>query len=374
MALIIVTMGQTLSRRDSVTATLDLTDGASSTDSLQERVLVVGGGNFGTCLADHLADKGNSVTIWARDQSLVDGIMNDHINHKYIPGIQLSPGLKATSVLDANTIQSATVIIMSIPTQYMRSILEKIRDHLTVNQLLVFVNKGIEESSGLLPNDIAIQVCGIEIGERAAFLSGPSFAAEVVKRQPSCVSVASRSPLRSKRTQRLFHAPHFRVYEIHDTIGVEVAGALKNVIALAAGACAGVGFQMNSRAALITRGLAELARFGVALGANPLTFAGLSGVGDLLLTCTSEKSRNFTVGYRIGKGETLEEIITSLGSVAEGVATTKAAYALARKLNVDSPITDEVYAVLFEKKPVKQAMKDLMERDPSEEMRGIHIE
>ncbi|EGF76366.1 hypothetical protein BATDEDRAFT_92784 [Batrachochytrium dendrobatidis JAM81] len=367
-------MGQTLSRRDSVTATLDLTDGASSTDSLQERVLVVGGGNFGTCLADHLADKGNSVTIWARDQSLVDGIMNDHINHKYIPGIQLSPGLKATSVLDANTIQSATVIIMSIPTQYMRSILEKIRDHLTVNQLLVFVNKGIEESSGLLPNDIAIQVCGIEIGERAAFLSGPSFAAEVVKRQPSCVSVASRSPLRSKRTQRLFHAPHFRVYEIHDTIGVEVAGALKNVIALAAGACAGVGFQMNSRAALITRGLAELARFGVALGANPLTFAGLSGVGDLLLTCTSEKSRNFTVGYRIGKGETLEEIITSLGSVAEGVATTKAAYALARKLNVDSPITDEVYAVLFEKKPVKQAMKDLMERDPSEEMRGIHIE
>ncbi|OAJ45399.1 hypothetical protein BDEG_28539 [Batrachochytrium dendrobatidis JEL423] len=350
-------MGQTLSRRDSVTATLDLTDGASSTDSLQERVLVVGGGNFGTCLADHLADKGNSVTIWARDQSLVDGIMNDHINHKYIPGIQLSPGLKATSVLDANTIQSATVIIMSIPTQYMRSILEKIRDHLTVNQLLVFVNKGIEESSGLLPNDIAIQVCGIEIGERAAFLSGPSFAAEVVKRQP-----------------RLFHAPHFRVYEIHDTIGVEVAGALKNVIALAAGACAGVGFQMNSRAALITRGLAELARFGVALGANPLTFAGLSGVGDLLLTCTSEKSRNFTVGYRIGKGETLEEIITSLGSVAEGVATTKAAYALARKLNVDSPITDEVYAVLFEKKPVKQAMKDLMERDPSEEMRGIHIE
>nr|KAJ3419746.1 hypothetical protein HK105_006551 [Polyrhizophydium stewartii] len=343
-------MGTAFSRQDSPTTTIDADDGS---DGGPERVLVLGGGNFGTCLADHLADLGNDVTIWARDSKLVEGINNDHINHKYIPGVRLAERLKATADLSHEVVSSATVIIVSIPTQHMR-------------HLLIFVNKGIEISTGLLPNDVALEVCGTEIGERAAFLSGPSFAAEIVRRQPTAVSVASKSPLRSKRTQRLFHAPHFRVYEIHDTVGVEVAGALKNVIAVASGACMGVGFQMNSRAALITRGLAEIIRFGLALGANPLT-----GVGDLMLTCTSEKSRNFTVGYRIGKGETLEEITASLGSVAEGVATTKAAYELARKLNVDSPITDQVYAVLFENKPVRQAMRDLMERDPSQELRGI---
>ncbi|KAI8925751.1 6-phosphogluconate dehydrogenase [Entophlyctis helioformis] len=363
-------MGAILSREDSPVALRETSDGS---DGSPERVLVVGAGNFGTCLADHLSDLGHDVTIWARDQRLVDGINHDHKNHKYMPNVELSPTLKATTSLSAETLEAATVILMSIPTQHMRSILQQIRGNLSLRHLVVFVNKGIEVSTGKLPNDIAIEVCGSDIGERAAFLSGPSFAAEIVKRQPSCVSVASKSTLRSKRTQRLFHAPHFRVYEIHDTVGVEVAGALKNVIALASGACSGVGFQMNSRAALITRGLAEITRFGIALGANPLTFAGLSGVGDLLLTCTSEKSRNFTVGYRLGQGETLEEIVTSLGSVAEGVATTKAAYELARRLDVDSPITDQVYAVLYQGKPIKQAFRELMERDPSDELRGISV-
>ncbi|KAH9265890.1 hypothetical protein BASA83_010913 [Batrachochytrium salamandrivorans] len=350
---------------------LDSSDGAESPNCRLERVLVVGGGNFGTCLADHLADSGNQVTIWARDQTLVDGINNDHMNHKYIPGVKLSENLTATSDLSHSIVAGATVVIMSIPTQHMRSVLGQIRGSLTNNQLLVFVNKGIEQSTGLLPNDIVIEVCGAFIGERAVFLSGPSFAAEVVRRQPTCVSVASKSPLRSKRTQRLFHAPHFRVYEIHDTVGVEIAGALKNVIALASGACAGVGFQMNARAALITRGLAEITRFGIRLGANPLTFAGLSGVGDLMLTCTSEKSRNYTVGFRIGQGQTLDEIIASLGSVAEGVSTTKAALSLPASLMWTRLLQMKCMPCCLKERSVKLAMRDLMERDPSPELRGI---
>ena len=209
------------------------------------------------------------------------------------------------------------------------------------------------------------------MGHDAAFLSGPSFAIEVAARQPTCVTVASLSTERAHRTQRLFHAPFFRVYDISDPIGLEIAGALKNVIAIASGACAGAGFQLNARAALISRGLAEITRFGLALGANPLTFAGLSGVGDLFLTCTSEKSRNYTVGYRIGQGESLQYITDTLGSVAEGVTTTKAAYEMAKRLGVDSPITDAVYSVLYEGKNYKVAMLELMSREPSQELRGI---
>jgi glycerol-3-phosphate dehydrogenase (NAD(P)+) len=183
--------------------------------------------------------------------------------------------------------------------------------------------------------------------------------------------VASQSSERALRTQSLFHAPHFRVYDSQDTVGIEVAGALKNVIAIASGAVSGLGLQMNTRAALITRGLAEITRFGIALGANPMTFSGLAGVGDLFLTCTSDKSRNFRVGYLLGQGKTLEDIIAHLGSVAEGVPTAKAAFELGQKLKVDCPITTEVYAVLYQGKPVDQAMRTLMERDPSSELRGI---
>ena len=337
-----------------------------------ERVLVVGAGNFGTCLADHLADQGRDVTMWARDPSLVASINKQHINSKYMPNTKLSPSLKATTELDPQTVSGSTVIIMSIPTQHMRPVLQQIKAQLTQDHLLVFVNKGIEVSTLALPNQIVDEVCGPAISRGAVFLSGPSFAAEVVSRQPTAVSVASSLHANALRTQMLFHAPHFRVYEINDVVGVEVAGALKNVIAVACGACAGIGFRSNARAALITRGLAEITRFGVTLGADPLTFVGLSGVGDLLLTCSSEQSRNFTVGFRIGRGEALQDIVVSLGSVAEGLATAKAAFHLARSRNVDSPITDQVFAVLYQDKPIRDAMKDLMERDPSHELRGIH--
>jgi glycerol-3-phosphate dehydrogenase (NAD(P)+) len=349
-------------------ASEDPNDGSQGVDT---RILVVGAGNFGTCLADHLAVIGNQVSIWARDKTILESINNKHKNSRYLSDIILSQNLRAVYDLSQETFNDVDVVLMAIPTQHMRSKLQQIKPFLRMDHLIIFVNKGIEISTGLLPSDIAIQELGDQQGARAVFLSGPSFAQEVVTRQPTCVAVASRSQKRAKRTQRLFHAPFFRVYDIQDPTGLEVAGALKNVIAIASGACCGAGFQMNARAALITRGLAEITRFGMKLGANPMTFAGLSGVGDLFLTCTSEKSRNFTVGYRIGKGEKLDDIIASLGSVAEGVTTTKAAYELAKKHKVDAPITEQVYLVLYENKPILEAVKDLMTRDPSNELRGI---
>ncbi|KAJ3238773.1 hypothetical protein HDU78_003336 [Chytriomyces hyalinus] len=334
-------------------------------------ILVLGAGNFGTCLADHLAALGNNVTIYARDQKVVDGINDMHCNIKYMSEVTLTESLRATSQLDEAVISNATVIIFSIPTQHMRDILHKVKPFLTVKHLTIFVNKGIEIHSLTLPCDIVEEVWGKDMGSKATFLSGPSFAAEVVRRQPTCVSVASTVRERALRAQAVFHAPHFRVYDSGDVIGVEVAGAMKNVIALAAGACAGLGYQQNARAAIITRGLAEIMRIGVKLGADPLTFSGLAGVGDLFLTAQSEKSRNYTVGFRLGKGEKLDHVIATLGSVAEGVETTKAAYALCRKIGVESPLCDAVYSVLFGGVEVHDAVRNLMGRDPHDEFYGI---
>jgi glycerol-3-phosphate dehydrogenase len=240
----------------------DANDGTLINDS---SILVLGGGNFGTCLADHLATLDNKVSIWVREPDVCHSINNNHVNSKYLSQYKLSPNLTATTELNQELFDQVSVVLFAIPTQYMRyistycrSTLEKIQGFVKLNHLLIFVNKGIEMSTGLLPNDIVTQVLGKSIGIRAAFLSGPSFAAEVITRQPTCVSVASCSKKRAQRTQALFHAPFFRVYDIYDPIGVEIAGALKNVIAIASGACSGAGFQMNARAAIITRGFVIL--------------------------------------------------------------------------------------------------------------------
>ncbi|KAJ3215300.1 hypothetical protein HK099_006428 [Clydaea vesicula] len=331
-------------------------------------ILVLGAGNFGTCLADHLASLGNEVTIWARSQEVVDGINLQHKNVKYLSHVLLSENLKATTVLNQEVFDAVTVVICAIPSQLMRTILERVKPFLTTRHLLIFVNKGIEKGTLSFPHDIVVSELGEEIGYNATFLSGPSFAAEVVERKHTCVTAASLVHIRALRTQKLFHAPHFRVYDATDVIGVEVAGALKNVMALASGCSSGIGLQLNARAALITRALAEITRIGVKLGANPLTFAGLSGVGDLFLTCTSEKSRNFTVGYRLGKGEKLDDVIRTLGSVAEGVETVPAAYELCRKLGVDSPIIDAVHAVLMKGLTVDEVFKNVTHRSPKSEL------
>jgi glycerol-3-phosphate dehydrogenase (NAD(P)+) len=328
-----------------------------------EKILVLGAGNFGTCLAQHLADKGYLVTLWMRSAETAHAINTTHRNPKYLSTVNLSPRLSATAMIDAKLLAETSVIVHVTPTQTMRAVLDLAKPYWHKDLLLVCAAKGIEMGSLLLPHDIIASVLGAPAADDAAFLSGPSFATEISARQPTAVAMASRNAKRATWAQGLFHAAHFRVYTSDDPIGLEVAGALKNVVAIAAGASQGIGFQANSRAALITRGLAEITRVGAALGANPLTFQGLGGVGDLFLTCTSEKSRNFTVGYRLGKGEALDQVLGSTAGVAEGVTTAKAAKELVDKLGVDAPIISEVFKVLYESKPITQAVMDLLTRE-----------
>lgn len=332
-----------------------------------ENIVVLGAGNFGTCLAQHLAEKGYHVKLWTRNKGVADAINTSRKNPKYLSTINLSPRLTAIADIDATTLKEASIVVHVTPLQTMREVLAGLKPHWRDELLLVCAAKGIEVGTEKLPRDIIADVLGAQRANTSVFLSGPSFASEIAARQPTCVVASSLDARRAHWAQELFHAAHFRVYTSDDPIGLEVAGALKNVIAIAAGATVGIGFQMNSRAAVITRGLAEMTRIGVKLGANPLTFNGLGGVGDLFLTCTSEKSRNFMVGYRLGKGESLDEVLNTVGSVAEGVATTKAAHALATSLGVDAPIITEAYKVLYEGKPIAQAVMDLLTREAKPE-------
>ncbi len=331
-------------------------------------ILVLGSGNFGTCLAQHLASKGLSVTIWARNEEVARGINTTRRNPVYLSDILLSERISATPKLEADTLKDRSLIVLAVPTQSVRAVLECMRPMIAPDTIIVSAAKGIENNTLALPMDIIKDVLGRDHGERAVVLSGPSFAAEVISMQPTAVSLASYSEQAALAVQAIFHTPYFRAYTSDDPVGLEVAGALKNVIAIAAGACAGLGYQQNSQAALLTRGLAEITRIGVRLGANPLTFTGLGGVGDLFLTCSSKKSRNYSVGYRLGQGEVLDHVLKTLGSVAEGVATTKAARQLAKKLSVDAPITEQVYAVLYEGRPIKEAVMGLMTREAKPEL------
>ena len=333
-----------------------------------DHVLVLGAGNFGTCLAQHLAEQGYLVTVWTRSTVTANAINTSHKNPKYLGSLNLSPRLRATNKIDKALLNNSAAVLYAAPAQALRTVLETLRQDWPSDLLLVSAAKGIEQVTGLLPEAVISEVLGTKVSRQAVFLSGPSFAVEVAAKQPTGVTVASFDADRCKRVQHLFHAPHFRVYTSDDPIGVEMAGALKNVIAIASGGSMGLGFQMNSRAALITRGLAEMTRIGVAAGANPLTFKGLSGVGDLFLTCTSEKSRNYRVGFRLGCGTPLTTVLKELGSVAEGVATSKAAFDLTRRLGIEAPIMSEVYYVLYEGKGIEEAARDLMSRSAKAEL------
>lgn len=335
------------------------------------RILVLGAGNFGTCLAQQLAEQGHLVTIWTRDQDQARVINSSHHNPKYLPALKLHESITACYELTRELTSQVAVILQVLPTQAMRGALQLIKPWWHQGMLLICAAKGIEQGTLQLPSGIISDVLGETSATSAVYLSGPSFASELAASQPTCVVAASSDSSRAQWAQDLFHSVRFRVYTSDDPIGLEVAGALKNVVAIAAGATVGLGFQMNSLAALITRGLAEITRVGVSLGANPITFQGLAGVGDLFLTCTSEKSRNFSVGYRLGKGEDLNLVLRSLGSVAEGVWTTQAAYQLARKIGVDIPIITEVWRCLYEQKPISSALNDLLTREAKPEFRDI---
>ena len=333
----------------------------------QGKILVLGAGNFGTCLAGHLASEGWSVDIWARSKSIVDSINNQHKNPKYLSTITLAPSLKAINHIEAAQINNYKAIVVAVPMQAVRETLVPFAQHLNTTPVLISAVKGIEISSGHFSAEVFADIFGKEIADKSVVLSGPSFAIEVAQKLPTAVVAASKDPKRAEETQAIFHSSFFRVYTSHDPIGLEVAGALKNVIAIAAGACAGLGLQMNSMAAVMTRGLSEMTHMAVKLGANPLTLQGLGGVGDLFLTCSSPKSRNYSLGFKLGQGMTIHEALSSLGSVAEGFTTAKAAHALAQKLNVEMPIADQVFKVLYDHKPVRTAFMDLITRDAKAE-------
>ncbi len=329
-----------------------------------QAVTVVGAGAFGTALARMTALQGIETTLWALEPEVVDSIRSQAENTRYLPGVRLPDSIRVTDALD-DAVADADVVISAVPTQYVRAVFGEAGSMLAATETLVSVSKGIEVATLQTPTQILIELTGGE--GRPVAVSGPSFAAEVAAGHPTAVVAASRDPRQAARVRDLLATSTFRAYSATDVISVELGGALKNVIAIAAGITAGLEFGRNTVAALITRGLAEMTRLGVALGGDPLTFAGLSGLGDLVLTCTGALSRNRTVGFEIGQGRRLDEILADTTSVAEGVKTTVAARALAEKHGVEMPITEQVYLTLYEGKDPRTAVLELMSRSLRDE-------
>ncbi len=323
------------------------------------RCAVVGAGAWGTALADLLARNGHQVTLWAFEPDVVDAINEKHENARFLAGHRLAPTLTAVGNL-RQAIDGAELVTLATPSQVLRSIVKSARPSFGTKAPIVVASKGLEPKTLSLMTEVAEE----EIpGATVVALSGPSFAAEVVKCQPTAVVVASRNVSAAAFAQRAFSSPYFRAYTHSDVIGVELGGALKNVMAVATGIAEGLGLGFNARAALITRGLAEMTRLGVALGAEQSTFAGLAGLGDLVLTCTGSLSRNRAVGLELGKGRQLEEVLRETETVAEGVVTAQSARELAAREGVEMPIVDTVNRVLFEGQPARSAIVALMTRE-----------
>lgn len=330
------------------------------------RVAVVGAGSWGTALANLLAKKGEPTTLWSFEKEVSEGIGRDHRNPCYLSDVRLDPRLRATSDI-AEAVSTAAVVVSVSPSHVVRRVMADVVPHLRPGARVVSASKGIEEDTLLTMDEVLAEVLPPEIAASTSFLSGPSFAAEVALEHPTAVTMASRDAAAAAEAQELFQTEYFRVYTALDVPGVELGGALKNVIAIGAGVVEGLGFGYNTQAALITRGLAEITRLGVALGADPLTFAGLAGMGDLILTCTGGLSRNRTVGVELGQGRPIAEILAGMTMVAEGVRTARAARALARRTGIEMPIVEEVYSILYEERGAREAVEGLMMRAPKAE-------
>ncbi len=326
---------------------------------------VIGAGAWGTALARHLAQKGVSVRLWAYEPEVIETIKTKHENTIFLPGVKLPTDVTVTNSL-AEAVRGVEGIVFAVPSHAARSVLQYLAPLVSGSTRIISATKGIEEDTLKLMTDVMTEVLPAPTPELMV-LSGPSFAAEVSRGQPTAVCLAGRHVETVKTYQSLLMSPTFRVYADGDLIGVQLGGALKNVVALAAGVVDGLELGHNARAALMTRGLAEMVRLGVAMGADPRTFYGLSGVGDLVLTCTGPLSRNHMVGVRLGKGEKLDSILSGMQAVAEGVRTARAALGLADRYGVEMPIVREVNAVLFQGKPCRQAVAALMERGPKPE-------
>lgn len=326
---------------------------------------ILGAGNWGTTLAVMLAEKGLAVRLWEYRTESARIVQQERENHEFLPGIKLPDGVEVTSDL-GRALKDSSVAFWALPSSVLRSVCKQVKPHLAGGVLQVSVIKGIEAASLLRPSQIIEQELGA--GNRLAVVSGPNIAPEIARRLPSATVAAASNREDACLVQELMMSGRFRVYTSDDITGVELGGALKNIIAIAAGIVDGLGMGANTKGALLTRGLAEISRLGVALGARPETFAGLSGMGDMITTCFSPQSRNRSVGQQLAQGRRLPEIIASLAMVAEGVETTRAAHRLAQDRGIEMPITDQMRQVLFQGKPPQDALRDLMGRQAREEV------
>ncbi len=326
-------------------------------------IAVIGAGSWGTALAKLLSDKGHRVALWGHNQAHIEAVQAERQNKKYLPGFALADTLSASHDLRA-TVAGKPLILMVVPSHVSREVFRQVLVDMTDGAIIISATKGIENDTLLTMTQVMSEEL-TKAGKTAKLgvLAGPSFAKEVAQRIPTAVSVAAEDKETAEVIQHIFFTDRFRVYTSTDLIGLELGGALKNPIAIAAGICDGAGYGTNTRAALITRGLAEITRLGVKMGASPLTFAGLGGLGDLVLTCTGDLSRNRTVGIKLGQGQTLTAILAEMEMVAEGVKTTRSAWDLACREGVDMPILEQMYQVLYEDKPCAEAVNELLTRD-----------
>lgn len=342
-----------------------------------QNITVIGGGAWGTALAATIRAAGRDVTIWAREDNVVDSINNNHRNSVFLPGVGLDPAIRATADI-ADSVKKAEAILVVVPSQFLRSVLADVKPHLKSDTVICLCCKGIERDTGLLMSQVAESVLP---DHTIAVLSGPSFAIEVARGEPTLVTIASEDMTGATDAQHSVAAylaksigtPSFRPYVSDDVIGVEVGGAVKNVLAIACGIATGMGFGSNTRAALITRGLDEIKYLAEALGGRRETVTGLSGMGDLTLTCSSEQSRNMSFGLALGRGLTVEEALGGRPQVVEGMVNAVAVTDLARKLGVEMPISEAVRAIVDEGLPIKDAMVELLSRPFRGEPKALDV-
>lgn len=331
-------------------------------------ITVIGAGSFGTALAVVLARAGNEVSLWARESEIAYGINNHHRNPSYISDVTLPDAVECFTDLE-ECVPGRDMIVFATPSHAVREMAEKVKPHLGGEEMIVNVAKGIENDTFMTMSQVLSEVLEeVIVEDHIGVLSGPSHAEEVSKFKPTTVVATSFSKRTARIIQETFMTPMFRIYVNHDITGVEIGGSVKNIMAIAAGIIDGASLGDNAKAAVITRGLHEMKRLGMKLGASQDTFSGLTGMGDLVVTCTSEHSRNRYVGYNIGKGKSIDEIISGMNMVAEGIKTTRSVYDWSRKLNVEMPITAAIHKVLFEGEDPKDMLYDLMTRNPKEEI------
>ena len=331
-------------------------------------IAVLGAGSWGTALAKLLSDKGYNVKIWVYEESVKKEINNKHENISFLPNFSLSNNLVAHNNIK-EVIKDADMLLSVIPSQFVRKIFTEIKNDIPLYIPIVSATKGIELDTSFLISEILEDVLHEKYHYYLTFLSGPSFAREVAAEHPTLVTIASINKKLSKKVQEIFSTSFFRAYTTSDVVGVEIGGALKNVIAIGAGIISGLGYGSNTTSALITRGLANMTQFAIRRGANPLTLSGLSGLGDLVLTSTSSLSRNWTVGNRLGKGEKIEDILNSMNMIAEGIKNSESIYFAAQKIDVEMPIFNTIYKILHKGLSIEDAGKELMTRDLKAEIK-----